>query len=241
MIAEGAHVRGLGRVIRHRHAAFAGSEMFDRMERETGDVAQSAGLAAFIKRTGRMTGIRDDGDATVPRQFAQGVVISRLARIVHRHDGAGFGRDLHGDRHRVDQQRIGFDIGENRRGAFINRRVGAGRKRDCGNDHFITLPHANSAHGAMQGRGAGIDRNTFLGAAIGGKGLLKLGNTRAGCQPARAQRFDHRLDVGIRDLLLAIRQEREVDSPFAVRHRPSATGSAGRASPTVPDWCRWSS
>ena len=62
VIAEGAHMRRHGRILRHRHAAFAGGQMLDRVKRETRDIAQRTGLATLIERARGMAGIGNDGD-----------------------------------------------------------------------------------------------------------------------------------------------------------------------------------
>ena len=126
-----------------------------------------------------------------------------------------------GHRGGIDQQRVGLDIGEDRLGALVQRRIGGGREGDGGHDHFVARAYADRPHGAMQGRGAGIDRDTLARADMGGKGLFEFGNPGPGGEPAGYQRLDHRLHVRVGDFLAAIRQEsRLVAANFAIRHRP---------------------
>ena len=61
----------------------------------------------------------------------------------------------------IDQQRVGFDIGEDRRGAFIDRGIGGRGEGDGRHDDFVARAHADGAHGGMQRRGAGIDGDAF--------------------------------------------------------------------------------
>ncbi len=82
--------------LRHRHAAFAGRQMLDRVKRETGDIAQGAGLAALVGGAGRMAGIGNDGDATAFGQFPQGIIVGRLPAVVYRHDSLCAGGNLSG-------------------------------------------------------------------------------------------------------------------------------------------------
>ena len=241
VIAEAPHMRRHFRIIGGAHAAFAGRHVLDGMKRETGDIAQCPDLTILVDRARRMAGIRDDANAAAARDLAQRVVIGGLAGIIHRHNGLGARRKALLYRCRIDQQRVFFNIGENRRGAFIDGGIGGSGKGQRRHNHFVTGTNTDGAHGGMQGGGTGIDCHTLGSATMGSEGLFEFRNTRSRGQPAGNQRLDNCLDVGIADFLAAIGQKRKRGRSLPIRHRPWPTEPEGPAHPAFPDWCRWNS
>ncbi len=74
-------------------------------------------------------------------------------------------------------KRIGFDVGKDRRGAFIERRVGGGREGDGRHDDFVARAHRRCARMA-QCRAAvpELTATPSRRAAMGGKGLFEFGD-----------------------------------------------------------------
>ena len=101
-----------------------------------------------------MTGIFDDGDATLPGHRRQLIHIRALSRQMDREKRLdvitaplqGFGKLF-----RADQTRIRIDICKNHLGTNVSRRIGGCEKRHRWNDDTITLAKSKGQRRQVKG------------------------------------------------------------------------------------------
>ena len=217
------HRRGVG----GDDAALAAGQALRRIEREAGEVADRADLAAAHGRLDGVGGVLDDRDlATLDRRL-DGVHVARPAGEVHRHHRPRARRDRRLDVRRVDVQRLGVDVGEPRRGAGVEDRVHRCRPGERARDHLVARadpgdPERQVQRVGARGRGDGVRRAGVLREA-----LLELGDPRAGRQPARLERRDDRVDLGSADDRRRELEQRLADGRAAVDGK--RLGCAGAA------------
>src|ERR1700687_3454272 len=86
VIAECTHALSKRRIVGRNHPAFAGRDMFDRMETEGVQIGERTDLAPLVGSPYRMAGVVDQGKAMSVGDAAQCVVVARLAGIVNGND-----------------------------------------------------------------------------------------------------------------------------------------------------------
>ena len=112
---------------------------------------------------------------------------------------------------RVDQQRVGINVGEDRRSAQIGHAVGRGGEGDGRHDHLVAGADAQGVHGRVQGGRPVADGHGSRRAGDRGQRPLELGHLRTGRQPIRPQHLDHGGNVRLVDRLPAVGQQRPPD------------------------------
>ena len=135
---------------------------------------------------------------------AEGIVVARLAGVVHGHHRASFVGDFFFDAAGADQQRFGIHVGKNGRGPLKHHDIGGGGEGHGGNDHFVAGAHADGEHHGVQGRRAAGDGDGMGGADVRGEVRLKSIHHRASGQPIRTQGFHNNPNVILVDRLASI-------------------------------------
>mmetsp|Transcript_12586 Transcript_12586/g.31832 ORF Transcript_12586/g.31832 Transcript_12586/m.31832 type:complete len:246 (+) Transcript_12586:381-1118(+) len=114
--------------VRDDHAALAGAEVLDGVEREGGEVREGADGAAVERRAVGVRRVGDEHEVVLVADRAERDVVAGLAAVVHREDGLGARRDLGLDGGRVDVERGREDVCEDGGCAGEEHAVGGGRE-----------------------------------------------------------------------------------------------------------------
>ncbi len=167
LIAQRLHQAAAGVVVGDHHTAFAGGDLLVRVKGEHAVIGQHAGPAVFIFCAQRFAGILDHLEAVLAGGFVQRVVISGLAKHVHRQQrfqgrmrlsaaarqpflrGLSAGSQiLSGGAHqgRVDIAGQRIDIHKYGGGALEEQDVGGGNEAEGGGDNQITGFDSSGAH-----------------------------------------------------------------------------------------------
>jgi hypothetical protein len=77
---------------------------------------------------------------------------------VYRHDGLGPRADPCRCRRRVEVQRFGIHVGENRRCAYVDQHVRRSREGERGRDHLVSRPDPQTDESQMQSCSTRADR-----------------------------------------------------------------------------------
>ena len=131
----------------------------------------------------------------VARRIAQERVLALDIGASAQHGGRGFG----------DQHRLGAQVAGDLR---------AGGKGVAGRDDLVARPDADGFQRQVQPRRGGIDRDGFqAGAQVFGEFLFEQAGAGAGGEPARLQRLDDRVDLGLADVRQCKRKKRGSHGP----------------------------
>ena len=119
--------------------------------------------------------------------------------------------DLGLDHRGVDQQRVGIDVGEDRRAAQIGDAVGRGGKRDGRHDHLVARTDAQGEHGRVQGGGPAADGHASRTAATAAKARSNSATFGPVVSQSAPQHLGHGGNVRLVDRLPAVGQQRPPD------------------------------
>ena len=219
--------------VRGDETAFARRDVLRRVEREAGRVGEAAQLAAAIGALGRVRRVLDHRDPERPDR----IHVARLPGEMDGHDRLRPLGDGGFDQLRIDVQVALADVDEDGRRARVDDHVRGRRPGDRRGDHLIALPDPERDERQVHRRGAGRDREHVLHVQVLGHPLLEQGRTRAGGQPAGAERVGDGLDLLLADrgrleaqLRLSCHSTTKRISSAARRARASASS---RLSPTA--------
>ena len=185
--------RGQLGAARDQHAALARGHGLVGVEAEDDGVAvvQTDELAApgGGQRVGR---VFDHLHAMLVRDGLHRVHVHRQARVVHRHDGFGLGRDGRFKLGQVDVQRGRVDVHQLDVSAQVAHHLGRGREGVRGGDDLVTRADAQRFERQVQARRGRVDGDAVQAGLTeeGAKRLFELARLGAGGDPARAQRVD---------------------------------------------------
>ena len=149
VITEGAHSLGQSGVIRRNHSAFARRHVFHRVEAERIQIGKSSDAPAFVATANCMTGIINERHAMSIRDGLQCIVVARLSRVINGDDRLCARRNLLFDIGRIDQQRVGIDIGEHRGAALIQDTVRTGSEGHRRNHDLVSRTDGACVGGGM--------------------------------------------------------------------------------------------
>ena len=219
VVAEAAQGGGQVVAVGQDRPTLARRHDLGRMEAEDGHVGQRPDRPALERRAERVRGVGDDRQRPARRGVGDRPecrVVGRLAGVVDRDDRPRPFRDRRCDGAGIDQQRVGVDIGETRRGTRVEHRVGAGDERHRRRDRLVTRPETRDRGRPMECGGPRTERHGVAGAGRLDQPGLELRDARAGGQPLGAQRRRDCLDVALFDDLVGVRQQRRADGFAAV-------------------------
>src|SRR6266545_2865758 len=173
-----------------------------------------------IFRTERFARVLDQRQSVALRYGAQWVEVARKTEHVDGHDRA---RPLgHCSRHgcRVEIQRDGIDVREDRRRTFDDEAVRRRDERQRRRDHLVTGPETCDPTEEMQARRAARQRGGVRRADPLCHLLLEALDPRPKGEPARAQHFEH-------ELLLTLVEPgaREWNLAYCFSHASARAGS----------------
>ena len=174
-------------VISGNHAAFAQRRhVFHGMEGKDGCPAGLADFVAFVAAAAGTGSIADDFGWSVHRVgvlFGDGdVIVNRSGQAVHvnREDGPGPRRHLALHVFGVKLEGVRQDITPDHLAAMAVHGKGRGHVVAGRHNHLVAGLELQVTHDDVNGRTAAVDRSGVLGAAVLGKGLLKVRNGRGG-------------------------------------------------------------
>ena len=165
-------------VAQREHAAFARGEVLVGVEAEAGDVADGADLAPVGEPgLGGVRGILHQPQAVLRADVLECGQVARMPGVVHGHDCPCARRDCGGDGGRIEAERVGVDVAEDRPGACTHDHIGRRGPGQRRRDDLVVLPLADAeraqreVHGGRAGgdgerhRGLGIEQRTRSRAA----------------------------------------------------------------------------
>ena len=145
----------------------------------------------------RLARVVDQREPVPVGDRAQLVELARVAEDVDGDDRARTRRDRGLDRGGVEVERARIDVGEDWRGALVDRAVRRGDEGVRRGDHLVTRLDARQAHAEVQSGRTGGDRRDVGGADGLGEQLLEAGAHRAEREPPRPQHLEHELLVAL--------------------------------------------
>jgi len=152
-------------------------------------------------------------------ELEQRVLVARLPREVHREDRAGARAEHLGDACRVEVQRGGIDVGEDRDRSRVEQHV-RGRDPGHGRGHdLVARPDAAGQHGEVEGGRAGARPERVADAQALGEELLEPPGPGPGREPPRAKAGLHLGDLVVGDRRAGVGQHPRKSVP-EVRPRP---------------------
>ena len=179
-----------------------------------------ADLDAFVKGADRVRGVLDDHQAVLPRRRAQRVEVRRLSGVVDRHDRARSRSDPAGGVLRIEAERLGVHVGEDRPPAGQLHHVRRRRPRQRRNDHLLAGFQVQERDGQVQSARGRVDGDGVLDVQALPEHRLEPRHLRPGRDPAGAERLDHLRHFFILDRRAAKRQK--VHPPAVPRACPPA-------------------
>ena len=135
--ADDLGARREARVVHDERAGFSRHHVLGVMKAEHAEMAERARGLAAIGRHQRLCGVLDDDQLMLLGQGHDGRHVAGNAGIVDRNDRARPWRDRAGDLVRVDVERVGAHIDEDRSRAAQRDRIGAGHERERRHHHFV--------------------------------------------------------------------------------------------------------
>ena len=136
--------------------------------------------------------------------------VGRQARVVHRHDGPGLGRDGRFNGAWVDVHRRRVDVHQAHIGAQVAHHFSRGREGVGGGDDLVARANAQGFQGQMQtrrGRVHGHAVQAFI-AQKSAEVFFELRRFGAGGDPARPQGVDHFSNFFFANFRQGVGQER---------------------------------
>ncbi len=189
------------------HSTFPGRDVLHRMEAENRHVRNRASRTLAIFRAQSMTRVFDHDEPVVTGNLLDRLQIGWMSRIRHGKNRARPGRHLLRDLRRIDVERVGANIGKDRRGALIQNAIRGRGERHRSGDGLVARRQSRGKGRAMQSGGARTETHRVRRTHASCEGFFKLGDLRTRRQPIRSQNIDHRLDVCLVDGLPPIRQQ----------------------------------
>ncbi len=176
------------RVGQRHHPALAGGELLVGVETEHRRVpAPADGPPVGVHRAECLAGVLDEPQVMALRKRLEGGHRGGVAEDVHRQQRARVLGDRGSRGLRVEVERDGIDVGEDRPRALIQRDVGGGHEREGARDHLVAAPHPHGAQREVQARRAAGDRARQRRAHARGERPLELAHARTEREVAGAQ------------------------------------------------------
>ena len=157
-----------------------------------------------------MGGILDHAEAVAPRQLGDASHVAALPGEGHGNHYLGQGAVALGALQagvelgdvEVEGRRV--DVDEIHLGAAIKAAIGAGDEGVGAGPEAVARPQVEGQAGNVQGGGGVAHGDAMGGLATLGNGLLEAFDGRALGQPVGTQGVDHRIDVGLADVLATV-------------------------------------
>ena len=108
----------------------------------------------------RLAGILNDGNVVLFADRQDFIQVGGSAENVDGHDGAGVFCNAVLDVIRVNLERFGIGIRENRQRVTHHHRIGGCDVRVRGENNFVTRPHAQELQGHLEGMGSARRHDT---------------------------------------------------------------------------------
>src|SRR5260370_36992737 len=132
--------------ISRNHPPLAGGEVFDRVKRKSVQVRQRSDGTALVKAADGVTGIVNQRQSMAVNDGTQAIIVARLTSIIDSDDRFCSGRDFLFGFGRIRQQRLCFDISEDRSPSLIDHTISTGSKRHRRHYYFITWLDTDRDH-----------------------------------------------------------------------------------------------
>src|ERR1700674_5772064 len=200
LIAKFPGEHGKVRIICDDHSTFAGGNLFIGIEAKDARVSERSHFAAVELRAKGFASILDDEELVTPGNLEDFVECRGTAEGVHHDDCTSAQGDGFFDPGRIEIQRLGIDVNEDRHGALVKKNIGDGDESKRRDDDFIAFGDAQSAYTEMEGAGSGIHGDGIRSAAVTGDGLLELFHLGAEAQAGGAENCADGGDVRFGDI-----------------------------------------
>src|SRR5262249_5814190 len=223
-------------------SALAGRDLLVRVERQRRWVPVRAERAPFVARTERLAGVFDEREPVPVADRPQLVELTGIPEDVDGHDRARPRPHRGLDGGRIEVERVGVDVGEDRGCPHVDRAVGRGDERVGRGDYLVAGSDAGEAHAEVQARRAGRHGRAVRRADGLGEELLEPRPDGPEREPPGAHHLDN-------ELLVALVEPRrgEADGPGGSAHAARvAAGTSSRHSAkrslaprTMSRYARW--
>ena len=139
-----------------------------------------------------------------------------MAGVVDGKNRAREGSDAARDFFRIEIQRVGSDVSENRSRSLVEDAVRGGSESHGRSDGFVAGLEVRGEGSGMQGGGSGTEAHRMLRADAGCEGFFELLDLGACGQPIGTENIDDGLNVVFVNGLAAIGQQGLADGSSAV-------------------------
>ena len=173
-----------------------------------------------------MRRVLDHGQAADAGQRGDDIELHRMAGVVDGKDRPGPGRDRRRNPLGIDVQGIRLDVDQDGPGSDVLDHVDRGAKRHRGRDDLVARADPERRERGVEPGGARVQRQGALGPHERREFSLEGARLRAGGDPGRLERVDHRIDFRLPDLR---RGEREEGSPARRGGRAGYRDGGGNA------------
>ena len=153
----------------------AGGDDFVHLQAEPAHVAPRADGLILVSRPGRLGAVFYHTQVVPSRDVHDGVHLGGHAARMHRHDGAGAGRDAILDVVRSERERL-VDVGKHRDGLMGGHGARRGDEGERGNNHLIAGRNVEGFQADFESGGAGSDTQRVRRAHHAGRLALQCRN-----------------------------------------------------------------
>ena len=209
-------------------AAFAGGDLFVRIEAEDAAAAEGAGLAALVGGAQGFAGILNEGDLVAGGEHGDLVHADGIAKGLDAENGLGFGGDGFFGFGGIEVKGLGVDVHKHGGGTYHFDDIRRCDKREGRGKDFVARADAHGEEAAVEAGGAGIDGYGFVNVEVIAECVFKLGAFGAEGEVSGSQDVNDGLDFGIGDVGAGERDLDVIHGQFRNNEIPRRASSAAR-------------